>query len=331
MDDAASDEEQSDYGDPNEDGSDNKPIQSTYNLGDWGPDARDRYNAIIADSGEEDQTSCGSDNLLLKYVITDERLDDCISHLSKPRSRIWYDRTHPRWPIPTEECCDFLPRDRRQPWGKWGLGDGLEYAPPGEPDRLSVSTGISFPKIEPQHGEFRLLVLLPHNGDLSSTVRSYLMVSVLFLHSCYIAVRHSRGNPAVRGGIVIDNLPVKVSKNLETFLQHIRGREVARVRWIREACINKHDEDERQRNFNPGYQWLVEDCSPGLVAADLLSALRPRLACDNFLDVLLPACLTFCKSHKRREQVSKLFKKGSALVVLIVVVDLYGCSIGLRG
>ena len=44
-------------------------------------------------------------------------------------------------------------------------------------------------------------------------------------------------------------LTVKVSKNPETFFRHLWDREVARVLWIREACVNQRDEDDRQRNF----------------------------------------------------------------------------------
>lgn len=151
------------------------------------------------------------------------------------------------------------------PWERW-RGE-LEYAEPVVRDGFAQAIGLRFPvlNLTPALHEFRLLMLLPSNGSNESPLEGILVVSNLYLHSCFRALRHSRGNPGFGGSMIIDGASVEISKNLEVFLRHARHPLHAQMFYIRELCINRQDEEENEVLLTGQFHALVEDCSCGVI------------------------------------------------------------------
>lgn len=232
---------------------------------DWGRDVSQRYNAIVAEAivQEDDDIrkwDYAPDYMLLSWEITPQTSPDSVISIHGSRSRLWYDRCHWYRPSASAQLSAEIPREYLMPWEQYGSQDGLCYDPPSLEEKKSVSIGISFPRLE-STANLRLFFLQPHHGELDSPVSGYLVVSVLFLHSCYIAVRHSRGNPGMRGSMILDGQEIRISKNLEMFLRLIRRTDQVVIIWVRELCVERSE-------LSLSTQRLIENCSCGVLRMD---------------------------------------------------------------
>lgn len=105
---------------------------------------------------------------------------------------------------------------------------------------------------------------LLHHGEIQAPLIGSLIVSPLWLHSYFVTAHHIRGNPPVRDEVIIDGRAELIFKNLEVFLKHVRCHDVPLALWIREICLNHHDDDKKYARYNPTFQTQVEFSSCGV-------------------------------------------------------------------
>lgn len=247
---------------------------------DFAYDVRDRFRTIPKQSTPDDELIFGSDELLLDFKICASAIDQAKSPISwsSYKSRLWFDRPHRQrsfqrhchcHPSKTPVRHHIMMEDGKEldgiilPWEK--SGPLVEYIAPSVGDRWSPALGVHLPRIDLDSYEFRLLLLFPSFGQGAMPLRASVFVSELYLHSCYIAIRHSRGNPGVRGSMQIDGHEVDITKTLETFLRHLRQRDHCIVLYVRELCVNRFDKDEVAAHLNGAFHSVVENSSCGIL------------------------------------------------------------------
>lgn len=221
---------------------------------DYDEESRNCFNAILDAANETNEPQYSSEDLILDHTLTYDKRQNYQISLPLPRSILWHDRPHHVWHLEPNSARD----DRRSSRGP----SDDRNTPLDEP------SDFSHQPIQANSCEFRVLNLLPHHGNPSSPLIADLETCSLYLHNCYIAVRNSRGNPALTGSIMVNSKIHKISKNLEVFLRHMRLFDLVRCLWIREICVNKDDEEENRSCFNFRFQKIVEDCSCGIVLLD---------------------------------------------------------------
>lgn len=248
---------------------------------DWDFEVRGRFSDIVKDS------NISSDELIIDALVDRNRTHrtDSVVSWKGHRSLLWRGRDHDqRLTEPHRECHCYCKANQHQCESLTGIGSKyclpllpwercsgtLDYVEPSEGDRWSASKGIHYPKIDLEGYEIRLFVLLPHYGEPDLPLKGCLIVAKLFLHSCYIAVRNSRGNPAMKGDLLMDGKHIKISKNLQEFLRQIRRQNTPLTFWIRELCTNKDDPGECKARFTWDFQNLVENCSCGVLEMNRL-------------------------------------------------------------
>jgi hypothetical protein len=103
-----------------------------------------------------------------------------------------------------------------------------------------------------ERDEICLLALLPHHGDIESTVQcGFLTASLVHDHYCYIGIRNTRGYPYLTETIIINRQKKRVSKNVQVFLRNYRMETETHLLWIREICLNIEDPEEKLVHYNP--------------------------------------------------------------------------------
>lgn len=221
---------------------------------DFDDNTKSRFDAIVQRAEECEEPEYGSDELLVDFKLHFDSEDICEISLSPEVSKIWHDKNHiVRLYQPSTSHVEHRALLTGQTNGDASL------------DELPL---FSHWQIAPHMWDFRVLQLLPHQGNPSSPVVAELVTTTLFLHNCYTAVRNSRGNPALTSSIMLNFQRRVITKNLEVFLRHMRLRDTVRSLWIRELCVNKDDKEERSICFNWTYQKIVEDCSCGILLMD---------------------------------------------------------------
>ncbi|KAL9621499.1 MAG: hypothetical protein Q9160_004029 [Pyrenula sp. 1 TL-2023] len=221
---------------------------------DYDKESRNCFNSILDDARGSNEPQYGSEDLILDHKLTYDERQNCQISLDPPGSILWRDRIHHVWRLGPNSSRG----ERRSSQGPSNDSSSA----------LNEPSEFSYQPIQVDSCEFRLLNLLPHHGNTSSPLIADLKTCPLYLHNCYIAVRNSRGNPALTGSIMVNSQRYIISKNLEVFLRHMRLCDLVRCLWIREICVNKDNEQENRVCFNFRFQKIVEDCSCGIVLLD---------------------------------------------------------------
>lgn len=119
--------------------------------------------------------------------------------------------------------------------------------------RDSVS-GLLYPRpLDFPTFEFPLLTLLPagedeaDDGIIRCSLRSNFLIElyddttgITFLVPDYVALSYCWGDPSITHPIIVNDLPVQVTTNLEAALRALRHQKVETV-WIDALCINQLD------------------------------------------------------------------------------------------
>ena len=150
---------------------------------DYGWDIRDRFNDLYGQTHASNPY--GSDESVLNIDIRISQ--DGTREIAFPalRSRVWHDRTHFRRPLevfhPDDECSIVS----AFPWERYTEGDYFIRDPKAKADnlpeekdnRLDRVIGVYWPKIDIESWDFRLLLLLPHKGDVDSPTNASFLIS----------------------------------------------------------------------------------------------------------------------------------------------------------
>ncbi|EGX95390.1 ankyrin repeat and SAM domain containing protein 6 [Cordyceps militaris CM01] len=95
-----------------------------------------------------------------------------------------------------------------------------------------------------QHAtSFRVATLLPGRGD--EPIRCTLEEVQWSDERQYEAISYAWGDPSMKVPILVHNGTLKVTRNLQTALFHLRHQETPRVLWVDAICTNQSDIPER--------------------------------------------------------------------------------------
>lgn len=237
---------------------------------DLGERTRREFIELVERYRDDLQAVFGSNEPLLQGLIQSSSESSTIT-FDGVSSCLWQDHNH----VTRDPQKDFDENPKASPeadiknfllpWERWQ--EGLQYTEPTIRDGYAQAIDLEFPVLDltPSSYEFRLFLLLPSSGNNESPLEGHLVVSRLYLHSCFKALRHSRGNPGCWGTILVDGRSVEITKNLEVFLRHVRHPRHAQMFYIRELCINRQDENEKKALLTGQFQGLVEDSSCGVI------------------------------------------------------------------
>ncbi|KAK5123552.1 hypothetical protein LTR85_002590 [Meristemomyces frigidus] len=98
-------------------------------------------------------------------------------------------------------------------------------------------------RLNAERREIRILTL--HPGTPPSPIRCSLSVHSLSDLPTYDALSYAWGDANIRRGIVVDGEQLRVTRNLEVALWHLRDPNENRIMWIDALCINQSDVIER--------------------------------------------------------------------------------------
>lgn len=112
-----------------------------------------------------------------------------------------------------------------------------------------MAHGIYEARLNSSQQEIRVLVL--HTGNFHDPITCTL--ATVSLKSCphFNALSYVWGDSRLRGDIVLNGVPITVTRNLETALRHLRSHPkhhvdtTATPLWVDAVCINQEDFDER--------------------------------------------------------------------------------------
>lgn len=125
--------------------------------------------------------------------------------------------------------------------------------------------------------EIRLLTFLP--GDSQSEICCTLQHASLINPPTYVALSYCWGNPAVTKPIVVNDVSIQVTTNLESALRHLRIKGYSCL-WIDAVCIHQEDLTEKNeqlslmssiyRRASSVAAWIGEDEHDSSEALDFL-------------------------------------------------------------
>jgi hypothetical protein len=126
--------------------------------------------------------------------------------------------------------------------------------------------------------EIRLVNLLP--GHETDPIRITITHAMLGSGVSYDALSYTWGDPNVTTTISVDDLPFKITLNLESALCHLRLHSEPRIIWIDAICIQQTDVEERDQqvrrmgsiyaNSNEVLVWLGPAADDSELALDII-------------------------------------------------------------
>lgn len=112
-----------------------------------------------------------------------------------------------------------------------------------------MAHGIYEARLDSSQQEIRVLVL--HPGNFNDPINCTLETVSLKSYLHFNALSYVWGDSRLWGGIVLNGVPITVTRNLETALRHLRSHPKHHVNttatplWVDAVCINQEDFDER--------------------------------------------------------------------------------------
>ncbi|KAK5689147.1 hypothetical protein LTR17_026489 [Elasticomyces elasticus] len=98
-------------------------------------------------------------------------------------------------------------------------------------------------KLSDDRFTIRLLHILPGKGN--DQIRCKLFRSTLIGSPAYEALSYTWGTSTDRRTLLVNNIELLITVNLEAAIRHIRHQQCKRLVWIDALCINQHDLAER--------------------------------------------------------------------------------------
>ena len=141
--------------------------------------------------------------------------------------------------------------------------------------------------LNPDMGQFRLLVLLPSTED-ASQLECQLRIASFNDHESYEALSYVWGEPKFTASIKLDNIPFLITPRLDEALRCLRYPDKPRVLWVDALCIDQGNNNERRyqvglmrqiySNCQSGLVWLGRDA--GSVLSRAMTLLAKMEGCD---------------------------------------------------
>ncbi|PVH70582.1 HET-domain-containing protein [Cadophora sp. DSE1049] len=117
--------------------------------------------------------------------------------------------------------------------------------------------------LDPEIGEFRLLVLLPSTDD-TSPLECKLRQAAFSNHESYEALSYVWGEPKFTASIQLNNTPFLITPRLEETLRSLRYEDKSRVLWVDALCIDQGNNNERRYQVGLMRQ-IYSNCKSGIV------------------------------------------------------------------
>ncbi len=168
---------------------------------------------------------------------------------------------------------------------------------------------LDYESLDADSYEIRMLSILP--GAPSSIVRCTMQKTNLITPIKYAALSYCWGDETITTGILVDDVEIPVTVNLENALQHLRKLGVSRL-WVDALCINQTDKQEKGlqiRNMkqiyskaDTTYAWLGKEEIEGTKAvfAFLMSLQDPHS--DTALTPTSHTCISMTSAPSRRRR-----------------------------
>ena len=168
---------------------------------------------------------------------------------------------------------------------------------------------LDYESLDADSYEIRTLSILP--GAPSSIVRCTMQKTNLITPIKYAALSYCWGDETITTGILVDDVEIQVTVNLENALQHLRKLGVSRL-WVDALCINQTDKQEKGlqiRNMkqiyskaDTTYAWLGNEEIEGTKAvfAFLMSLQDPHS--DTALTPTSHTCISMTSAPSRRRR-----------------------------
>ncbi|KAH7391571.1 heterokaryon incompatibility protein-domain-containing protein [Cadophora sp. MPI-SDFR-AT-0126] len=122
---------------------------------------------------------------------------------------------------------------------------------------------LIYDSLDPDIGEFRLLVLLP-STDHTSQLECQLQQASSNDHESYEALSYVWGEPAFTASIKLNNISFRITPRLDEALRYLRYRDKPRVLWVDALCIDQGNNNERRYQVGLMRQ-IYSKCKSGIV------------------------------------------------------------------